>query len=102
LSVDHVIQKHELMTKAQIDSQNTPLAKRLKLVAKHLEDTASMPAQLREVIENIADSKNVLAAGVVNWNQYVHNQYVHPKAANLRSEWDELQPFFEYLWPSKR
>ena len=101
LSVDHVIQKNQLMTKAQIDSQNTPLAKRLKLVAKHLEDTANMPAQLREVVDDIADDKGVLAAAVVNWNQYVHNQYAHPKAVSLRTEWDELQPFFEYLWPPK-
>ena len=97
LSVDHYIAANGVMTKAQIDSR-PPLASRLKKVAKHLEDEDKIDQKLRASIESVADSPRGLAASTVNFNQYVHNKWVYPKASELRIAWDELQPFIEKLW----
>jgi len=98
LSVDHTIEAHTLMTE-QLRRQ-TPLAKRMKLVASHLERAKGMPKQLGRAIERIADgTRGVLAASVITWHDYVHNKYVHPKTEELRDAWDELEPFLAFLWP---
>ncbi|HVF74594.1 MAG TPA: hypothetical protein VM938_06055 [Acidimicrobiales bacterium] len=97
LSVDHEIEKAKLMTEAQ--RRNAPLAKRMKELAAHLEQTKRINAQLRKAIEKIANTQDVIAASTTTFNQYVHNPYVHPKPGELRTAWDELEPFMEKLWP---
>lgn len=97
LSVDHEIQRAQLMTDKERVTAN--LAKRLKKVAEHLESSGRIPLQLRRAIERIADSQAVIAASVFNMNQYVHNEYVYPRPQELQTAWDELQPFIEKLWP---
>jgi hypothetical protein len=80
--------------------KNDPLAKRMKVAAAWLEQHKSMDGQLLVAIEQLANNKHsLLAAPMVTWNQYVHNKYVFPKPHELRDAWDELQPFFEHLWP---
>ncbi len=78
--------------------RNDPLAKRLKAVASNLEQKAKISPQLRKAIENIADSQLVLAASMVTFNQYVHNEHRYPKPTELIMAWDEIQPFMEKLW----
>lgn len=97
LSVDHEVRRSALMTE-QVQL-NTPLSKRIKAVTEHLEHSKVLPTQLRRAIDKIADSQDVVAASAITFNQYVHNQYVHPKPSELRTAWDELQPFLEKLWP---
>lgn len=98
LSVDNLLDKHRLMNAE--NRKNTPLPKRMKVAAEYLEKHKGMDGQLRIAVEQLADSKHsLLAAGVVTWNQYVHNKYVFPKPTELRDAWDELEPFFAHLWP---
>jgi hypothetical protein len=97
LSVDHAIDKAQLMSERE--RSNAPLARRLKVVAQHLKDTGEIGEQLQRAIQKIADSQDVISASTVTFNQYVHNQYVYPKPTELRTAWDELQPFIEKLWP---
>lgn len=96
LSVDHFVEQENLMDEKT--RRSTPLAKRMKMVAKHLKTTGIINDKLESAIEKIADSKHVLAASLPNFNQYVHNEYVFPKPSELRLAWDELQPFMEKLW----
>lgn len=97
LSVDHMVSTENLLMDQE--RRKTPLAKRLKMVAKHLKDTSVIDDQLLAAVEKIANSQHVLAASVPTFNQYVHNQYVYPKPSELRTAWDELQPFLERIWP---
>jgi hypothetical protein len=97
LSVDHEIAQAKLMTEAQ--RLKAPLAKRMKDVATHLEQNKRIGTQIRKAIEKIANTQAVIAASTTTFNQYVHNPYVHPKPSELRTAWDELQPFMEKLWP---
>lgn len=96
LSVDHEIDKASLMTEA--DRKSAPLGKRLKTVADHLVSTKQINSQLAKAIQSVASRQNMLAASTVTFNQYVHNSYVYPKPSEIRTYWDELQPFMEQLW----
>lgn len=97
LSVAHYIRDQKLMTDSEQGSAS--LAKRLKLVAGHLKTAGKIDQQLEVAMQTVADGSKILSASTVTFNQYVHNQFVFPKAVDLRSSWDELQPFMEALWP---
>jgi len=95
LSVDDYLQKNSVMTESQ--RRNAPLSKRLKSCADALQTRGKVNAQLKKAVYKIADSQHVIAASTTAFNQYVHNQYVFPKPSELRTAWDELQPFLEAL-----
>ena len=99
LSVDHLIEQEKLMDERTM--RQTPLAKRLKAVAGDLATRDKISDRLLKAVERIADggAGSVLAPAVPTMNQYVHNQYVFPRPAELYVAWDELGPFLEQLWP---
>jgi hypothetical protein len=94
LSVDHYVQSKGLAGK-----QTDPLAKKMKTVAGDLRRKGLINQQLEMAIRRVADGSMLLAASTVTFNQFVHNRYVYPKPTELRSAWDELQPFMEKVWP---
>jgi hypothetical protein len=97
LSVDHYIENRKLMTDDQM--RNAPLVKRLKVVVKDLRARNKISARLATAMDSYADGKmTVVAATVPTFNQYVHNQYVYPKATDLYTTWDELAPLLEKIW----
>ena len=96
LSVDHVIEDKDLMTEENM--RNQPLAKRMKVVVRHLHNEGTVSAKLKKAIEGIADGSGVLVPGVPTFNQYVHNQYSLPKPSELQRSWDELAPFMAKIW----
>jgi hypothetical protein len=97
LSVDHELEQSKLMTEQE--RRNARLAAKLKRVAEHLYRHGRINDKVRKMVVKVADSQGVLSAATTTFNQYVHNQYVYPKPTELRTAWDELQPFMEKLWP---
>lgn len=98
LSVDHFIEDKKLMTDQEL--RKTVLAKKLKRVVTELEGSGKIPAKLARAIEGIDDGqRHILAASIFNFHQYVHNEYVYPRAADLYTTWDEIAPFVEEVWP---
>jgi hypothetical protein len=96
LSVDSYLIAKSAMS--EDDRREKPLAKRLKAVSEHMRKAKVIDGQLETAINRVADSKFLLAASTITLNQYVHNQYVFPKPAELRAAWDELQPLMERIW----
>lgn len=96
LSVDHVITTNSLLTEQQRNSDS--LSKRLKTVAAWMKSNGRIESQLEAAIIKVADSRHTLAASTVTFNQYVHNKFVFPKPSEVRTAWDELQPFLEKVW----
>ncbi|QWT22816.1 hypothetical protein KPL76_08370 [Subtercola sp. PAMC28395] len=96
LSIDDYLARHNLMSEET--KSNTPLAKRLKDVNDHLYQAKVIPKGLHSVVQLIGNNKHGLAASMVTFNQYVHNSYAFPKPSELRTSWDELQPFLEAVW----
>lgn len=95
LVVDHEIQRIQLMPEAEM--LKSPLAKRLKVLAQDLADRGRISEQLRRAVQQIAESQNVIAASTHGFNQYVHNEYVHPALADLQAAWRQLEPFLEEI-----
>jgi hypothetical protein len=98
LTVDHVVEGQNLMSDQEL-RERPPLAKKLKVVAKHLRDEQRIPAKLVTAINKIANGK-LLGPSVFTFHQYVHNQYVFPRGDELFSAWDELAPFIREIWAS--
>lgn len=96
LSVDHYLEQHSVMTEAV--RRNQGLAKRLKEVADHLAERGVIQEALKKAVTKVADGQHTIAASVTTFNQYVHNEYVHPKPSEIQTAWDELQPFLEKVW----
>ncbi|MDQ0755056.1 hypothetical protein [Arthrobacter sp. B3I4] len=96
LTVDHGIAEYSLMTEQE--RMNTPLSKRLKKVVDKLHSEDLLDQQLKRAMYKIADSQDTIAASAMTFNQYVHNKYVIPKASEVRTAWDELQPFLQVVW----
>ena len=40
-----------------------------------------------------------LAPSVTRLNQWVNNEHMFPGPADLKAEWNSLQPWFEAVWP---
>ncbi|MET8386502.1 hypothetical protein ABZV14_26215 [Streptosporangium canum] len=96
LSVDHHIGLNNIMTEAARNS--APLAKRMKELAKFLRDNGRIGEQLEKAIVKVADGAGLFSASTTTFNQYVHNEFAYPQPTELRTAWDELQPFMLALW----
>ncbi|MFB2597478.1 hypothetical protein ACEXQE_06785 [Herbiconiux sp. P17] len=96
LTVDDYLAANNLMSEQ--DRRSKPLARRIKDVSDHLASVGAIDNGLKTAVHKVADSQHGFAAGVSTFNQYVHNKYVYPKPSELRTSWDELQPFLEAVW----
>jgi hypothetical protein len=92
-SVDHQISKRPHLKGKT--APNTTLAKRLKELADDMKANSEIDEDLHKAVYRIADARGVMAASTITFNQYVHNKYVYPLPSELRTAWDELQPFME-------
>lgn len=93
LSVDHGLEQLDLLEPIK----NAPLAKRMKALSAHMKKKGELSDQLDKAINKVANSQSMTST--TTFNQFVHNRYVFPKPSELRTNWDELQPFLEALWP---
>lgn len=96
LTVDHHIEKYGLLSGADYDK--APLAKKLTTVADDLEDREVMKKQALVPVRRAANDKRFLSSSIVTFHSYVHNKHTTPLASDLRTSWDDLQPFFENVW----
>lgn len=96
LSVDHHVGLHSLMTEEA--RRTSPLAKRMKELAKYLRANGRINEQLEKAIIKIADGAGMFSASTTTFNQYVHNPFAYPQATELRVAWDELEPFMQAIW----
>lgn len=93
LSVDHDLEQLDLLEPVKSD----PLAKRMKTLSANMRTTGRIPDQLDKAIQKITNSQNMTSTAT--FNQFVHNKFVFPKPSELRTNWQELQPFLEKIWP---
>lgn len=96
LSTDYHIA--QLNVTPESDRRSSPLAKKLKDLASRLRNDGKIDQQLEKAVIKIADGQGMFSASTVTFNQYVHNQFVYPHPRELRTAWDELQPFMQALW----
>ena len=73
------------------------LREKIKEVYEHMEkNSIADKNQLRGIKSLYANKDHVLS--VDSLNAYVHNKDFQPKATDLKTDWDNIQPFVEKLW----
>jgi hypothetical protein len=73
------------------------LAKKLRAVTKHLEDNGIMTKKDLTSANRAANDPHSMFS-TVQLNAYVHNINFYPSASELKTSWDNLEPFIEKLW----
>jgi hypothetical protein len=73
------------------------LSKKLQAVAQHIESNGIMDKKdLHAAYKASADPNSMFST--VQLNAYVHNVSFYPSASELKTSWDNLEPFIEKLW----
>lgn len=96
LSADEYVVKNSLLTGKDYD--NATLAKKLTIVADDLQAKQILTKQEANAVRKASNDKRILATSIFTLNQYVHNKDLAPLPSDLRSAWDNLQPFLEKVW----
>ena len=73
------------------------LSNKLKAVAKHMEDNGIMSRKDLISANKAANDPHSMFS-TVQLNGYVHNQNFYPSSSELKTSWDNLEPFIEKLW----
>lgn len=73
------------------------LSKKLSKVADHMEANNIMDRKELHAVRKAANDANSLFS-TVTLNAYVHNPNFYPSASELKTSWDNLEPFIEKLW----
>ncbi|GAA3433382.1 hypothetical protein [Kutzneria kofuensis] len=96
LSVDEYLIRESVMT--EDERRNTALAKRMKSAAEHMRTAGKIGEQLEKSVIKVTEGKSPFSISTTTLNQYVHNPYVFPRPSEIRTCWDELQPFIQQIW----
>ncbi len=106
LSLDHYGQVKRLIFKVPTPPKppsTTPgtkdmtLREKIKAVYDHMESNSLADKnQLRGIKSLHANKEHVLSVDILN--AYVHNKDLQPKATDLKTDWENIQPFVEKLW----
>jgi hypothetical protein len=97
LSVDGAITKDQLMTEQQL--AGSKLRDKLVRVAEHLKSKGKLDEQKVKAVKKTAADQHLIYSSVTTFHQYVHNQNFSASPTDLRTAWDNLQFFFEAIWP---
>jgi hypothetical protein len=73
------------------------LAKKIRSSAKHMESNNIMTRKELTAANRAANDPNSIFS-TVHLNAYVHNQKFYPMASDLKTTWDNLEPFVVKLW----
>lgn len=73
------------------------LKRKLAVVAQHMENNGIMDRRGLHAIRKAASDPNSLFS-TTTLNAYVHNVNFYPSADELKTSWDNLEPFVEKLW----
>jgi hypothetical protein len=89
----------EYMTRRAVLGVTTAdsLAKKLRAVTKHMEDNAIMTKKDLTSANKAANDPHSMFS-TVQLNAYVHNQNFYPSSSDLKTSWDNLEPFIVKLW----
>lgn len=98
LSVDDYIHRHPTDFKKRPEDTSYSLSKKLREVADHLKAKHKLTEHQYRAVQRAAQADNFMATSVNTLNQYVHNPYFKPALDDLRSGWDNLQPFLMTVW----
>lgn len=90
-SIDNFLDKNNIVY------TNTELIKKIQLVVKHMKTNSIMtPKELKPIMTCISNPNSLVSTNTLN--AYVHNKNFIPIPNDLKTTWDNLQPFIEKIW----
>lgn len=97
LSLDHYLENTGGWSEAQIDGTN--LQKKILATVKLFETNSLLtPGQLAPV-KACANKQSILGPTYKTLHEFIHNYHHAPIPTELRTLWDNLQLFFQKIWP---
>lgn len=97
LSLDHFLEHSVGWPEPQINGST--LAQKLTSVANFLEKSGMMTTNQLAPVKKAASGQTLLSASIKTMHGYVHNRHFSPIASEIKTAWDDFQPFIENLWP---
>ncbi len=94
LSVDAYIDGAGLSVRPE-----SKLGSKLNAATDDLVQKRRLPKQQAVGPRRAAQKDSFLGPSITEMHQYVHNRHLFPGPADLRADWDNLQPWFEAVWP---
>ena len=95
----------ELTADAYIENSSLPnvtedsaLGRKLQVVTSDLVTKKKLVPQQARVVRRASQRNSYLGPSITGMHQYLHNQYLFPGPADLRADWDTLQPWFKAVW----
>ncbi|MCH7736597.1 MAG: hypothetical protein IH872_04255 [Chloroflexi bacterium] len=74
------------------------LSKKLTAITKDLQSQSKLTDKQATPVLKACVGDSLLAPSIKLMNEYVHNPYLFPSASDLRTAWDNLQPFITAVW----
>jgi len=99
LSVDEIIEKAALMGDQQ--RRGSKLRDKMTKVADHLVTKGLLTDLQAKAAKRGANDQHLIGGNVTTLHEYVHNKELAASPTDLRTAWDNVQPFFEAIWPRK-
>ncbi|WBO83613.1 hypothetical protein [Hymenobacter yonginensis] len=93
LSLDHFLARLTERIEA-----TTSVAEKLEAAAKYFSANGSLGEDECVYMRKISDRNSVLLPNVDSLSVYVHTQVAAPLPADLRQQWDALQPILRLIW----
>lgn len=97
LSLDHCLEHIIIWDEQKIS--NSSLAQKLTGVANYFESNQIMTTSQLLPIKKAAGGQTLLSASIKTMHGYVHNRHFSPVSSELKTAWDDFQPFMENIWP---
>lgn len=95
LSADAYVEKVTLGTNVY-----DPLGTKLQNVTRDLVFRKKLTGQQAKPVRRAAQRDSYLGPSITGMNDYIHNQHTFPGPSDLRSDWNNLQPWFMAVWSS--
>jgi len=99
ISVDDYLTRANipLIVKLPKGTKDKSLRSKMQEATKYMIANGTPKKHLEGVSKAVNDKHNPL--NVETLNNYVHNRFFSPTERDLRVAWDNVQPFFEQIWP---
>ena len=97
LSLDHYLENTANWSESQIDG--TTLQKKILATVKLFEKGNTLTAGQLAPVKACANKQSILGPTYKTLHEFVHNYHHAPIPTELRTLWDNLQLFFQKLWP---
>lgn len=97
LSLDHYLENTASWPEAQIDG--TSLQKKILAAATLFETNGVLTEGQLEPVKNCANKQSILGPTYKTLHGFIHNYHHAPIPTELRTLWDNLQLFFQKIWP---